>query len=297
MTNTTATADTYTDVSVIGLGKMGAAMASALLTAGRRTTVWNRTLAKADALVASGAVRAESVADALRASPVAIISLGDYAAVRALLAAHPDALADRTVVNLTTGTPEEARELAEWVTSRGADYLDGAMLAVPQTVGTQDGFFLYSGAAAGFDAHRATLDVLASSHYLGEDPAVAELWDLALLGTGYATLIGFLHSLAILDTVQVPPAQFLPLATRWLHGMLAFLPELAGEVEAQQYGDGVSPVAMNRAAVANLIEASVRRGVDPAVHAPLRALLDRRTADGHGDDSFASLVELLRAGR
>jgi 3-hydroxyisobutyrate dehydrogenase-like beta-hydroxyacid dehydrogenase len=38
------------DVSVVGLGSMGSALARALVGAGREVTVWNRTSAKAEVL-------------------------------------------------------------------------------------------------------------------------------------------------------------------------------------------------------------------------------------------------------
>ncbi|MEE6257749.1 NAD(P)-dependent oxidoreductase [Plantactinospora sonchi] len=281
-------------VTVLGLGRMGTALAGALLAAGHPTTVWNRDPARVAAPVARGAVAADTVGDAILASPLVLVTVTDYRAVHEVLGASAASLTGRTVVNLATGTPEEVRAVAERVAAAGADYLDGAMMALPQTVATPEAFFLYSGSRHAFDAHRTTLDVLATSHFLDRDPAVAELWDLALLGSGYAVLAGFLHSLALLHTAQVPPTAFVPLVTRWLHGMLAFMPELAEEVEFRSYGAGVSPVALNRVAVGNLVRTSTLRGVDAEVHAPLRALLDRRTADGHGTDSFASLFELLK---
>lgn len=60
-------------VTVIGLGEMGQALASAFLRNGYRTTVWNRTAAKADFLVKQGAVLASTPAEAVQASPVVII--------------------------------------------------------------------------------------------------------------------------------------------------------------------------------------------------------------------------------
>ena len=48
-------------VTVIGLGPMGRALAGVLLSNGHATTVWTRTTAKADQLVAQGARLAESV--------------------------------------------------------------------------------------------------------------------------------------------------------------------------------------------------------------------------------------------
>jgi len=281
-------------VSVLGLGRMGSALADALISAGYRTTVWNRTPARADDLVGKGAVRASTVRDAVQVSPLVIVCVDDYAAVRQVLDANVSDLAGRTLVNLTTGTPEDAQAMAAWTSDQGARYLDGAMMAVPQTVATPDAFFLYSGAEDAFDAHRQLLETLATSHYLGADAAVAELWDLALLDSGYATLTGFLHGAALLNTANVSPPGFVPLVTRWLHGMITFMSELAEEIASGDYSTGVSPVAMNRVAVSNLAHASRARGIDTDLHGPLRALLDRQVADGQGAESFASLFELMR---
>jgi 3-hydroxyisobutyrate dehydrogenase-like beta-hydroxyacid dehydrogenase len=72
------------DVGFIGLGNMGAAIATNLIKAGHRLTVYNRTRAKADALRAEGARVAERVGDACRAE-ILITMLADDAAVEAVL--------------------------------------------------------------------------------------------------------------------------------------------------------------------------------------------------------------------
>jgi 3-hydroxyisobutyrate dehydrogenase len=54
----------------IGLGNMGRAMATRLVRGGFDVTVWNRTAARADELVAAGAKRATTIADAARADVV-----------------------------------------------------------------------------------------------------------------------------------------------------------------------------------------------------------------------------------
>jgi 3-hydroxyisobutyrate dehydrogenase-like beta-hydroxyacid dehydrogenase len=63
-------------VTIIGLGPMGQAMARAFLAAGHPVTVWNRTASRADALVAEGAPRAATPAEALAASRLVILSAG-----------------------------------------------------------------------------------------------------------------------------------------------------------------------------------------------------------------------------
>ncbi|MFD7291791.1 NAD(P)-dependent oxidoreductase [Streptomyces sp. NPDC059897] len=282
-------------VTVLGLGRMGAPIASAFLVAGYPVTVWNRTAAKADALVAQGAVRAATAAEAVTAGSLVIAPLLDHAAVRQALDPIASVLRGRTLVNLANSTPDHARDLAAWATGHGADYLDGAMLALPETVATPDGFFLYSGSRRAFTTYRRELEVMAPAHYFGADPGAAEIHDLALLGTGYAALTGFLHAAALLDTVGTSPEVFAPLAARWLHGMAGFLPELAGEAGRAAYAGGTSTVDLNRAGVDSLIQLSRASGITTDVHEPLKALLDGRSADGHGQDSFSSVFELLRA--
>src|SRR4029079_4283480 len=69
------------NVTFIGLGRMGSAMARNLLNAGHSVTLYNRTRAKAEAVMAGAAGRnarvADSVPDALRGSEVVMTMLAD----------------------------------------------------------------------------------------------------------------------------------------------------------------------------------------------------------------------------
>lgn len=101
-------------VTVVGLGPMVAALAEAFLEAGHPTTVWNRSANKADVLVAKGATRAATVAEAVAANTLVVICLSDYEAVHRLLDPLGDALSGKVLANLGSGTPEEARDAAAW---------------------------------------------------------------------------------------------------------------------------------------------------------------------------------------
>jgi 3-hydroxyisobutyrate dehydrogenase-like beta-hydroxyacid dehydrogenase len=61
------------DVSVIGLGAMGSALARTLLRAGHRVTVWNRTSTKTGPLARDGAIPARDPAAAVLASPIVLV--------------------------------------------------------------------------------------------------------------------------------------------------------------------------------------------------------------------------------
>src|SRR5271167_4249705 len=70
-----------TEIGFIGLGAMGTPMAVNLTAAGYKLRVYNRTASKADALVATGAIRVERPGDAAQTGGVAITMLADDAAL------------------------------------------------------------------------------------------------------------------------------------------------------------------------------------------------------------------------
>ncbi|MFF5917366.1 NAD(P)-dependent oxidoreductase [Streptomyces flavochromogenes] len=108
-----ATDSTRQKIAFIGLGSMGLPMARRLLDAGHPSTVWNRTAAKADALVADGAVLAASPAEAVREADVVITMLADPAAAFAVADAIVPALRPGTHwIDTSTIGPDAVRGLA-----------------------------------------------------------------------------------------------------------------------------------------------------------------------------------------
>ncbi|WP_138894727.1 NAD(P)-dependent oxidoreductase [Streptomyces chryseus] len=284
-------------VTVLGLGRMGTALADAFLSAGHPTTVWNRTAGRADPLVARGAVRAATPGDAVSAAGLVVVCVLDYDAVRALLAPVAGSLAGRTVVNLTSGSPEQARAAAAWAAGHGFDYLDGAVMSTPPGVGSPASMFLYSGSPAALAAHRDTLAALGDPVDLGEDAGVASLYDVALLGVMWATLSGWLHATALTGADGVSATAFTPVAVRWLSAAVTgFMEAYAGQVDAGHYPGDDATLDVHRAAVGHLVHAGRDRGIDGTLPELSQALIGRAVDSGYGGDSYARLVELFRKG-
>ena len=282
-------------VTVVGLGLMGGALARALLRAGHPTTVWNRTAAKADALVAGGARRADTLTGALAASPLTIVCLLDADSVRQTLGGAADALAGQTLVNLTSGTPEQARATEAWATERGAGYLDGKILAVPRMIGEPEAFLLYSGSTAVFDAHRPALERLGAAAHLGDDPGLASLYDIALLGQMYAAITGFLHSVAVLNAEGVAASTYLPYALGIHETVAGLLTSAADQLESGDYSAQDSALEMQAVAIGHIAEISRSRGVDATIPSHVADLVQRALAAGHGGDDYTRVIDLLHA--
>ncbi|MFJ8622785.1 NAD(P)-dependent oxidoreductase [Kitasatospora sp. NPDC093550] len=281
-------------VTVLGLGAMGTALAGAFLAAGHPTTVWNRTAAKAEPLVARGAVAAASAGEAVTANQLIVACLLDYGALKAVLVGQEAALAGRTLVNLTSGSPEQARELADWAAGLGLSYLDGAIMITPPGIGGPEATVLYSGAPDALTRYRPTLAALGEPVDLGPDAGVAGLYDTAMLGLMWSALSGWLHGAALVRADGVRAADFTPVVTRWLSGAVAgFIGRYAAQVDARSYPGDDASLDVHLAAMEHLLHASRARGVDTTLPEVLAAQVSRAITAGHGADSYARVIEVI----
>ncbi|MGA4845834.1 NAD(P)-binding domain-containing protein [Streptomyces sp. G5(2025)] len=273
-------------VSVIGLGEMGQALAGALLAAGHPTTVWNRSAAKGDALVARGVVRAASAQEAVLASPLVIACLLDHDTTYTVLEPAAGALRGRALVNLANSTPDQARRAESWAEGLGADYLDGGIMAIPSTIATPQAFVLYSGRERHVTAHRGTLEAMGAARYLGTDAGLASLYDLALLSAMDMMFHGFFHAVALATSQKEGSASGVTeLLVPWLSSMLQMLPPLAADVDA----DRESGAAPGFAQGLDVVLAGARNMAQAARDAGVRA--------DYFERSGADLEEQIAQGR
>ena len=200
-----------TDVTVIGLGSMGATIAKLFNDKGRKVTVWNRTSDKANAASLAGVSIAPTAEAAIAASPLIVMCVYDYSAVQAILASPgvAKAISGKTLVQLTTGSPADARASATWATTHGAAYLDGAIQAAPSQMGMADTPILISGDQAAFAQWKPLLEDLAGNCVnLGAKTEDAATMDLATLSYVYGAFVGFLHGALIAESENLDVAQF-----------------------------------------------------------------------------------------
>ncbi|MFB4304839.1 NAD(P)-dependent oxidoreductase [Actinomadura sp. GTD37] len=280
-------------VSVLGLGAMGGAIARAWLAAGYETTVWNRTAGRAEPLVAEGAKAAATAAEAVAASGLVVVCLLDDASVGEALA---DAdLAGKDLVNITTGTPGDARDRARWASGRGARYLDGGIMAVPPMIGVpgSGAYVFYSGSPDLFADRQDALGVPSAARYVGADAGSAALHDVALLSAMTGMFAGMAHAFA-LTRGAASPKQFAPLLVEWLTAMAGAAHGTAAHLESGDYTLGVtSNLAMMVQGNRTLLRTAEEQGVSSELLTPFMALMERRLADGHGDEDTTGVVDLL----
>jgi 3-hydroxyisobutyrate dehydrogenase len=117
-------------IGFVGTGLIGTPMVERLLECGRQVTVWNRTAAKADALVALGAHRAESLADLAARSDIIALCLTNTDAVRAVVFGDGGlasvSSAAHVLVDHSSIDPIATQEMAHTLADRaGTAWVDG----------------------------------------------------------------------------------------------------------------------------------------------------------------------------
>ncbi|NEE00987.1 NAD(P)-dependent oxidoreductase [Phytoactinopolyspora halotolerans] len=285
-------------VTVLGLGAMGRALASAFVHAGLSTTVWNRSVGKDTELVDAGAQRATTVADAAATGGLVIVCLLNHASIHEVLDPAAHELRGRAVVNLTSTTPEEARELAAWAADHGIDYLDGGIMATPDMIGGPHASILYSGSTHVFEEHRQTLELLGTAEYFGDDAGLAALCDFALLAGMYIMFAGFYHGAAMVRSAGMSAKDFAGRAEAWLTTVAGSFAEHAVRMDSGDYSTSdEQTLVFTKSAVDAIVRASRDGGVAPHVIGPVKALVDQQVADGHGMEAFERIYEGLITGQ
>jgi 3-hydroxyisobutyrate dehydrogenase-like beta-hydroxyacid dehydrogenase len=290
--------DNRTAVTVIGLGSMGTALAEAFLRAGHPTTVWNRTASKALPLVDMGAVHAGTVEDAVATGSLVITCLTTYDDTRAALEPAAPMLRGRALVTLNSGSPAGARETATWALGHGARFLGGAIKNVPSAVGAEDTLLYYGGDKGVFDEFESTLRVMGGDTvFLGDDPDLAALYEMAVGGTLLPALVGFFQGAAALQARGLKADTMVRFSVKWFEMINSVLPVFAQEIDAGDYTKPASSVNLFVAGSAHDEELAREAGLDMEWHKPFHDLLKRAVEAGHGDHSISAVTEVLKQPR
>jgi 3-hydroxyisobutyrate dehydrogenase-like beta-hydroxyacid dehydrogenase len=273
-------------VGVVGLGLMGTAIAGRLLDAGCEVRVWNRTPARADALLARGARWTD---DPLGECHLVIVSLYDGAAVRAVMEpwlAH--AAPGRVVVDTSTVDPAVTASLAAAARARGLSWLDAPISGSSVQTARGEATVLVGGTAEEVAALADLWAILGGRrHHVGPTGSASRMklvtnlvlgLNRAALAEGlvFAGVLG-IDPQAALDVLRDSPAASRQMETKG--------PKMvAGDFSVQaRLGQHLKDVDL-------ILDAAAGAGVTLTLAAAHRAILDTAVAAGLGDLDNSAII-------
>jgi len=280
------------EISVMGLGLMGAALANQLQQGGHKMTVWNRSPEKMKPFLVEGAEGANSVVEAVMASPVIVICVEDYAITKTLFETDEVTphLRDRIIVQLSTGTPNDAAESSEWFSQFGARYIDGAILAGPGNLATDYAKVILGGPEQAFREAEPQLSSLCCNVlYLGENIRAASALDLAWLCQHYGMFMAVTHGAVICESEGVGLdlyAQTLP-ETEYAHAYI-------DKIHNEDFLNTTATLSTWATAFQSISRQALDSGINNEVPQLMSSLFDRALAAGHGDEDVSALFKTMR---
>lgn len=281
------------DISAIGLGLMGAALARSIHNAGHDLTVWNRSPGKIQPFQADGVKTAPDLKSAIQASSVILVCIDNYTTTRSMLDTPDIAplLRGKVIVQLSSGTPKEASDAADWANSQGVSYLDGAILAGPSDIGTSEATILLSGNQVAHDKSIRILECLGKRtvRYLGANVRAASALDLAWLMTRYGNFIAGAHAANMCQSEGVGVDE-----------LIALVPEnptlqtYMQVIHDESFDDFTASLRVWTEALHHVQQ----QGIDAAINTEIpdfaSRLFNRALTAGHGQKNVMSVIKILQ---
>ncbi|MDQ7970531.1 MAG: NAD(P)-dependent oxidoreductase [Oxalicibacterium faecigallinarum] len=155
-------------IAFLGIGLMGKPMATRLLQAGYAVTVWNRTRAKSEELLASGAQVADQAAEAVRQADIVITMLEAGPIVAQVVNAALTGLrAGTLLIDMSSTRQSEAQDMHALLAASGVRFIDAPVSG--GVVGAQAGTLaiMAGGSADDFADAEAVLRVMGRPTLVG----------------------------------------------------------------------------------------------------------------------------------
>jgi 3-hydroxyisobutyrate dehydrogenase len=185
-------------IAVVGLGNMGLGMAARLLASGHQLSVYNRTAARAEALVRQGAKLSATPKDACAGVDAVISMVADDSASQAVWLGRDGVLAanlrkDAFAIECSTLSHDWVMQLATRATALGLRYIDAPVTGLPDTAAAGSLTLLVGASVADLSAVQGLLGAL-SERIIRFGPVGA--------GTAYKLIINMIGAVQIASAAE-----------------------------------------------------------------------------------------------
>ncbi|MGD2145422.1 MAG: NAD(P)-binding domain-containing protein [Anaerolineae bacterium] len=283
-----------TDISAIGLGDMGSALARTLLEDGYSVTVWNRTAEKSEPLTAAGAILASSPEEAIAASPATITCITSHDTTIQLLGDIEASLKDKTIIELSTGGITGAETLARLLSEKGADWLIGMINAYPSSVGKDDTILLTVGRKDVWERWESVIKTLGGgSARVGDQPGMLPALFAALFTTRQGFMFGMIYGGLVSQKAGIPLETFarhVPVSMGWLPSYHQYFSDTVAD---GRFESPEASLATYVAALDDALSTFETLGASSELPRLFSELAHRGLDAGLSEKALTALVELL----
>ena len=281
------------EIGIIGTGLMGAPIAEKYLSAGIKVGVFNRTKEKAERLANKGAEAFQTSAQLIEKYDVVFVVLTDYHAVcSALFENNSINFAGKTIIQISTISPEESVLLSERIEKAGGVFIEAPALGSIPQIKAGELIVLFGGSKKEFEANEKIFKPVSSQvFYIGET-GTASAVKLALnqlivsLTAAFSTSLGLvLNSEADVDKfmeILRASALYAPTFDKKLNRMLE-----------RNFDNPNFPVKHMLKDVELIKEMTGKKGVDGSVVSAAESILTKAIEMKLGEKDYSALFNAV----
>ena len=278
---------------------MGSAMASRLLTRGYEVTVYNRTVKRAEPLVAAGAKLARTAREACARAEAVVAMTADDVASRAMWLGDEGALAaplaaKALAIECSTLSHEWALALAREVSKRGLRYIDSPVTGLPAAAAAGELTLLVGADNEGLDAARPLLDALATRVLHFGPVGAGTAYKLAINLIGSVQIASAAEGLALAERAGLDPR----LVVDAIATGQAASPQVVRNTQRMIEGDFSRDIVFTPVLRLKDIDYALRLaeslGIATPFGAAAREMFAKLIARGAGADHEARVIEVAR---
>jgi 3-hydroxyisobutyrate dehydrogenase-like beta-hydroxyacid dehydrogenase len=283
------------DIGFIGLGNMGQGMAANLVKAGHRVTVYNRSPAKAEALVQRGATAAGSVAEASHAE-VVVTMLSDDEAVEAVTFGEDGIVASlapgATHVSSSTISVALSERLEAAHAEAGQRYAAAPVFGRPEAASAAKLFVIAAGAPQVLSRLSSLFDAIGQRTFVvSEQPHTANLVKLSGNFLIASAIESVSEAVALVAKAGVDRRQYVDILTTTLFAAPAYQ-TYGGLIAREEFEPAGFAASLGLKDVRLVLAAAEQLQVPLPVASLLRDRLLTLVATGGGHLDWSALATL-----
>ena len=274
-------------VAFLGTGLLGSGLIESMLRRGEQVTVWNRTIAKAQALEQFGATVATTAAEAIAGADRIHMILSDDVVVDAVLGGLLPALPKGAlVIDHTTTSPNETKARYARMEAAGIDFLHAPVFMSPDMARNSMGLLMTSGPERVVERAQTALRPMAADvWYLGHDPSRAAAYKLFGNSMLFVITAGLADVFAMARHLGIDRAAAMEVFSKFQAGGAI---KFRGEKMAREDYSATFELTMARKDIRLMIDAA---GDQPLlVLPPIAKRMDDAIARGHGKDDLGAIA-------
>jgi 3-hydroxyisobutyrate dehydrogenase len=282
-------------VAILGLGIMGAGMASRLLSEGFSVAVYNRNPAKAAAFSGTGAIVAGSPREAASHSEIIIGMVADDNASRSVWLGDNGALAGAArgsvLIESSTLSVGWIKELAAAAAQRGCEFLDAPVTGTKPHAASGQLLFLVGGPASALATAQPVLSVLSREVvHLGPtgSGALLKLINNFICGVQAAS---FAEAVSLIEAGGLDRAKAEAILTNGAPGS-GLVKLIAARAAANDFTPNF-PLHLMAKDLRYAIHEASERGLPLQTASSALAVFQQAIAEGYGDEDLSAVIKAL----